>query len=202
MDWVSVALEEYRTLRQESLSAIEQMQRTLQIGLVSIGVLTGFAVNAAGSGPAVQMAIACAGPTLAGLVVLVWLEELKRTVNAGAHIALIERQIADRFDPEPPPLVWERQIQEAYGSRRTAPRYVRHWPTTAALFAATLPVLVLGLVRLIDGNEWVLFAVSCAIVIATAAGAASYQQRVQDALTQVRRETSDAVGALSQPAAQ
>lgn len=31
-DWVGVALEEYKTLRQESLSAIEQMQRTLQIG--------------------------------------------------------------------------------------------------------------------------------------------------------------------------
>jgi hypothetical protein len=39
-DWVAAILEEYKTLRTESLQAIEQMQRTLQIGLVAIGVIT------------------------------------------------------------------------------------------------------------------------------------------------------------------
>ena len=48
--WVTVALEEYKTLRQEALGAIEQMQRTLHMGLVAIGVLTAFGVDAVRSG--------------------------------------------------------------------------------------------------------------------------------------------------------
>jgi hypothetical protein len=60
--WVDVALEEYKSLRQESLGAIEQMQRTLQIGLAAIGVITGFAVSAANSGVADDTAVCATAP--------------------------------------------------------------------------------------------------------------------------------------------
>jgi hypothetical protein len=82
-EWVTVALEEYKTLRQESLAAIEQMQRTVQIGLVAIGVLTAFGVEAVSKGPEVQLGLAMATPVLAALVVALRLDELHRARSGG-----------------------------------------------------------------------------------------------------------------------
>jgi hypothetical protein len=72
-DWVAAILEEYKTLRTESLQAIEQMQRTLQIGLVAIGVITGIGVDNADASAAVQVGIAAATPAIALAVLVLWL---------------------------------------------------------------------------------------------------------------------------------
>jgi hypothetical protein len=50
--WLDVSLEEYKTLRGESPAGIEQIQRTFQIGVVALGVIAGFAADAAGTEPA------------------------------------------------------------------------------------------------------------------------------------------------------
>jgi hypothetical protein len=193
MDWISIALEEYKTLRQESLAAIEQMQRTLQIGLVAIGVTTGFGVNASGAAPGVQAAIASATPAFAALIVVMWLDELRRSVFAGAHVARVEHAIAQRFPDEPPPLVWEQQIQTAYNPE-SGYRYVRHWATTGALFAATAPVAVVGMVRLGSGGESLLLAVCAVAIAAIVALTVVYQLGVHEAMTQLHMTTRAAIG--------
>ena len=152
-EWVTVALEEYKPLRQESLAAIEQMQRTLQIGLVAIGVLTAFAVEAVGEGAGVQVGLALAAPLLAALVAALRLDELLRAVAAGAHIALLEQQIARRVGDEEPPLSWESNIQKTFSRPRDR---LRHWATLLALFAAAVPTAVLGISDYGErhGPEW------------------------------------------------
>ncbi len=141
-EWVTVALEEYKTLRQESLAAIEQMQRTLQIGLVAIGVLTAFAVEAVGEGAGVQVGLALAAPLLAALVAALRLDELHRAVAAGAHTAALEQRIARKVGDEDPPLTWESGIQKKFNPTEDK---VRHWATLLALFAAAAPAVVLGI---------------------------------------------------------
>jgi hypothetical protein len=44
--WIDVTLNEYRTLREESLQALRQQQTVLQLGLAAVGVLTGIGVQA------------------------------------------------------------------------------------------------------------------------------------------------------------
>jgi hypothetical protein len=193
MDWIAVALEEYKTLRQESLASIEQMQRTLQIGLVAIGVTTGFGVNASGSGPGVQVAIATATPAFAALIVVMWLDELRRAVFAGAHVARVEHAIGKRFPDDTPPLVWEQQIQIAYDPE-SGYRYVRHWSTTAALFAATTPVAAVAMVRLANAHEWTLLVVSAVAIVAIVTLTVLYQRGVHNAMTTMHLDTRTAIG--------
>jgi hypothetical protein len=139
--WVTAALEEYKTLRQESLAAIEQMQRTLQIGLVAIGVMTAFGGDAVTKGAGVQVGLALAAPVLAALVAALRLDELHRTVAAGAHAAELEQRIARKVGEQEDPLTWETRVQEKFKRREDM---IRHWATLVALFAATAPAIVLG----------------------------------------------------------
>jgi hypothetical protein len=202
-EWVAVALEEYRTLRQESLGAIEQIQRTLQIGLVAIGVLTGFAVEAADSGEAAQAGLACASTALATLVVVMSLDELRRGVESGAHVAGVEQRIAERMGTAlpltwidqchgiapplvwetAPPLLWETHIQKIG-------KYRRHWIRTVALFVATLPATGLGLFRLGDGGHWwPWFSFSAGVVLLLFLVAVLYQWHMHRRLKKLNDET-------------
>jgi hypothetical protein len=171
-EWITVALEEYKTLRQESLAAIEQMQRTLQIGLVAIGVLTAFGVEAATEGPGVQVGLALATPVLAALVAALRLDELHRAVAAGAHAAVLEQRIARRVGEDEAPLTWESEVQQRF---RPTEDKIRHWATLAALFAATAPAVVLGISDFGEEHkpEWALVLVGVVLICA----AASWYQR-------------------------
>lgn len=153
MDWEAIALEEYKSLRQESLGAIEQMQRTIQLGLVAIGVITAFGVNANRFSAPVQAALVVSAPAFAALVVVISLDELRRAVEAGVHVAGIERRLAERFALQPAPLTWETGLQQRHAQGQGL-YWSRHWTTSAALFAATAPVVVLALVALAQHHEW------------------------------------------------
>ena len=172
-EWVTVALEEYKTLRQESLAAIEQMQRTLQIGLVAIGVLTAFAVEAVGEGAGVQVGLALAAPLLAALVAALRLDELHRAVAAGAQVAVLEQQIGRRVGDEDPPLTWESKIQQNFTRRNDR---IRHWATLLALFAAALPTAVLGISEYGEGHrpEWAAIVAGVVLIFGAIAWYQSY----------------------------
>ena len=192
-DWVAVILEEYKSLRTESLQAIEQMQRTLQIGLVAIGVITGIGVDNADASAAVQVGIAASTPALAATVLVLWLDQLRRSVYAGAHCALIEHRLAEHFRPKEPPLTWETQIQTEYdkGGRY---RYHRHWATFAALFAASMPMVVTSIVRLGREDDWVAVGVLSIVFLGLVTGAGLYQAYVHGDVSKKHKETRVAIG--------
>jgi hypothetical protein len=192
-DWVAAILEEYKSLRTESLQAIEQMQRTLQIGLVAIGVITGIGVDNADASAAVQVGIAASTPALAATVLVLWLDQLRRSVYAGAHCARIEDRLAEHFRPKEPPLTWETQIQREYdeGGRY---RYHRHWATFAALFAASTPMVVTSIVRLGRADDWVPVGVLTLVFVGLVASAGFYQAYVHGAVAKKHADTRVAIG--------
>jgi len=192
-DWVAVILEEYKSLRTESLQAIEQMQRTLQIGLVAIGVITGFGVDNADASAAVQVGIAAAPPALAATVLVLWLDQLRRSVYAGAHCALIENRLAEHFRSKDPPLTWETQVQTQYDESGRY-RYHRHWATFVALFAATMPMVVTSLVRLAREDDWVAVTALSVVFVGLVVAASSYQAYVHGAVSDKHRKTREAIG--------
>ena len=192
MDWVATALEEYKTLRQESLDAIAGTQRTLQLGLVSIGVLTGFAANLATSQKApgaletmAYLAVALAAPAIALLVVVLWLEETRRAVRAGAFLSALEARIAARFGDEPPPLTWESGIQRRTGEPG---QYVYHWAVGVTLLIASAPTAALGLLSLANNGHWVAFGLGMAAVAAIVSASLFYQANTHDRLTAIQRK--------------
>ena len=165
---------------------MEQMQQTLQIGLVAIGVLTGFGVQAGDAGQATQVGLVAGAAIFAGLVMVMWLDELQRSVRAGAHVAELEGRIADRFEGSPP-LTWETSIQVAFDPDRGY-RYMREWATAAALYAAAAPAVILGVIRLGQESEWLLFVLALAAVLLSAVTVCLYQRRVHRTVGRLHRE--------------
>jgi hypothetical protein len=148
MDWVDVAMEEHKTLREESLGAIEQAQRSLQLGLAAIAAITAFAATQGTSvGTLDDVAISLAGPLVAALVGILWVLEVFRAVRAGAHIAALEQRINRRFPAGDDALRWETSVLDAF-SKPGNKTWVYNWAVRLTLFATTIPSVAIGFDRL------------------------------------------------------
>src|SRR6266511_299255 len=163
MNWEEIALEEYKTLRQESLESISQAQATLRGGVVALGVLAGLAVRVRSAGEIAHVTLALAGPGIAVAVVMQWLLETLRSVRAGTHIASLEEAIARRAVKaglgDDPPLRWESQLRRQFSQEAT---FAYHWTVLLGLLAAALPTIALGLHALADDGNWGWFAIGLA----------------------------------------
>jgi hypothetical protein len=153
-EWQQVAIEEYRTLRQESLDSISQAQTTLRGGVVALGVLAALSVDVSGSGPLAELVIALAGPAIATATLMQWLLETKRAVRAGTHIAELEQEFQRRFGGDAP-LRWERIVRAEFNPRKS---FTYHWSVLGTLLVASLPAVALGLFALGTAGEWLWFA--------------------------------------------
>jgi hypothetical protein len=111
--WLTVALEEYKALRAETLAAIDRQQRVAGSGFAIAGVLLG--IGAGAKPGSLLQAVLLAGlmPVMTAFVVVVWLGEVERQVRAGSYLAELEARVGARFDE--PPLRWESEL------RRTRP---------------------------------------------------------------------------------
>lgn len=151
--WLDVVLDEYRSLRQESLQAIDRQHRVLALGTATSGVLLGVGVRAASGSLVAAILLNVLMPLLGAFVVLLWLGEFERMVRAGAHIAQLESRVASRFPAEPPPLTWETALREGDDDRR---RIRRLYPTIFAVIVFVLGATgaVAGLVGLVEAKHW------------------------------------------------
>jgi hypothetical protein len=146
---VDVAIEEYKSLREESLRSIEQARHSLQLGLAAIAAITAFGATAGHSAAALQdVAIAVAAPLIGTLAWVLCLLELGRAVRAGAHNAVLEERINMHLANEVDgggPLGWEIKMLGKYthlGSRAF------NWAIPLLLFAAGIPSVAVGVERL------------------------------------------------------
>jgi len=162
MDWEDVALNEYRTLRQESLDSISQAQATLRAGVVALGVLAGLAIKVTSAGEVAQAALAIGGAGIAATVAMQWLLETLRSARAGSHIAGLEEAIARRGTRHgwrrDPPLRWERELRTPDVERKQLLAY--HNTVLLSLLAAALPAVALGLYALGDDEKWVFLGIA------------------------------------------
>src|SRR5271165_1638478 len=136
MEWVDVAIEEYKSLREESLKSIEQAQHSLQLGLAAIAAITAFGATASQNAAALQdVALAVAAPLVATLIWILWLLELGRAVRAGAHNAVLEQRINRHFThgfEGEGPLGWEIEMLD---QRTQLGSYAFNWAIPLTLFA-------------------------------------------------------------------
>ena len=117
---VEVALEEYKTLRQEILNSITTQHAVPSLGALALGLLAGAAARVDSSLLAV-VAIAGLGAPLLCLVVLgIWLNEVTRMLRAGLFLIGVEERLNDRLRridekgwalPQTP-LTWESRAHE------------------------------------------------------------------------------------------
>jgi hypothetical protein len=117
--WLGAALEEYKSLRAESLTAIQGLQSTLRFSLTGLAALfvLGFPVIDSAAGGVVFSILL---PLFAVLLYLVWAIEFARMVRVGKYIEELERHVNRAIPGTPSALNWEQWL--AGGAHRAAPR--------------------------------------------------------------------------------
>ena len=150
--WTEILLEEYRSVRQESLQAIDRQYRILALGTATAGVLLGIGARIGDGQTEATVLLMIVMPTLAAFVVLLWLGEMARMVRAGAHIADLEVRIATRHEDEEPPLVWETLLRNP---RRDRKRVRNLYPAIFAVITLVLGVAgaAVGAIGLTDADH-------------------------------------------------
>lgn len=116
--WTSVALEEYRSLRQESLQAIDRQHQILSLGAATSGVLLGIGVKERPGSTGAVVLLMVLMPLLAALVLRLWMGEFGRMVRAGAFVAQLEHKIGSRYKYDEAPLSWESELRKGASHRQ------------------------------------------------------------------------------------
>lgn len=118
--WIEVALEEYRMLRQEILRAAQARHSIAGHGLIVIGVLFAVAFATWREPVPAALLLLVVVPVLCYLLLVVWLGETARMLDAGHALGGLEERIGARFPGEPPPLSWASRLRDPAALARAA----------------------------------------------------------------------------------
>jgi hypothetical protein len=148
--WLGAALEEYKSLRTESLTAMTNQQATLRFGTTALGVTLGLAVNA--QAEARFWAFSVLVPIFALVFFSLYAIEFGRMVRVGRYIDAVETKINSIFSdsPSPSPLGWEKWLDTS-GPRSKKPRLPYYLAVPIMFFTATTFSTIMAYVFRKDG---------------------------------------------------
>jgi hypothetical protein len=157
--WLNTALEEYRSIRAESMAALQSHLATLRYGLAGIVVLIGLALREhkepLGWGIALTIV-----PILVLFVAIMWMGEYERMARAGRYLADFEARINGPFDDrgEEAPMKWENWLRNK-GPEKSHQAGARHryFFIYLIFFVMEILTLVIGwhsLLEYLDKTVW------------------------------------------------
>jgi hypothetical protein len=111
MNWIEIVMEEYKTLRTESIESVKSQQTTLNIGTAIAGavVIAGFNLWKETLIP--DLIFLFFIPILCYLILAIWLGEVSRMVRAGKYIKKLENRISKEYSKIEPPLSFENWLR-------------------------------------------------------------------------------------------
>jgi hypothetical protein len=170
VDEVGPAIEEYRSLRQESLDALDRQQTVAQYGLAAVGVVLGIGLLAEQNGRTTLAAVVLMilVPLLALFGAHMLAAEAQRVARAGWYLRGLEARINRRLPPDLEPLAWETMLA-------TDGRYrVQGYPEVVGIVIAVTLVISVGIGGYLLGSHgdwaWLVAAVAADVVLLAAFG--------------------------------
>lgn len=110
--WIQTALEEYKSLRTESLESMKGQQTTLRFGTATIAILISAGFNIWEQNSILPEIIFWVfNPILCYLIHIIWIGEVARMMRAGLYISKIEKKINSFIDNSESPLGWENWLR-------------------------------------------------------------------------------------------
>lgn len=143
-NWIEVALEEYRALRQESLQAMQAQQTIVNYGLLVVGALLGVAFGSWTEVLPSAILLLAFVPIVCYLVLFVWLGEIARMMRVGRYLKDLENEIGSRCPGEPPPLRWENHLRKTVGGLGTSQMQWNYVAVIALFLLAALIAVGVG----------------------------------------------------------
>lgn len=119
MDWIEIALEEYKSVRAESFEAIKTQQITLQIGITLVGAAVIAGLNLWKTDFLSEIIFLIFTPVLCYITLEIWIGEVARMMRAGYFASLIEKKISNAFPDHPDVLSFENWLRKKKKSHKT-----------------------------------------------------------------------------------
>ncbi|MCW3074627.1 MAG: hypothetical protein JWP69_1696 [Flaviaesturariibacter sp.] len=152
--WVTLSLEEYKSLRSESIESLKNQNSILQIGTVSLGALVGLAINGWQDTSGVpEILCFIIVPLFCYVILIRWLGEVERMMRVGNYIALLERRIAGAY-PKKRTLGWENWLRSEGTKKRTPQIKVAYLVVVALFYGAAVVSYWLGYQKIITKESF------------------------------------------------
>jgi len=135
-NWLSVVIEEYKTLREESLTSIKTQQSTLAFGTAALGLVLTKGFELWDKPPLPEIIFLGITPILCYLILYIWIGEVARMMRAGKFIAFLEDKVNSQFPTGPKALEWETWLRTP-GLHTKSPQTTSNYFAILALFFST-----------------------------------------------------------------
>ncbi len=150
MEWIEVALEEYKSLRAESIEAIKTQQSTLNFGTAITGVVVIAGFNLWEKPLLPELIFLVFIPILCCIILVIWIGEVSRMMRAGYYLTLVEDKISKSFPDRPQLLFYENWLREnAHNSESQQLKW--NYIAVIALFSfISVSSIIVGNVKIYD----------------------------------------------------
>ncbi|HHT9152848.1 MAG TPA: hypothetical protein ACFYEM_04855 [Candidatus Hypogeohydataceae bacterium YC40] len=112
-DWTLVALEEYKTLRAESLQAIQNQHPALRLGALALGFLLASAFTLLNFNVLLAyLELTLFSPIVIALITTIWASEVGRMTRVGNYISALEKEINGKLKEKEEALYWEQWLRK------------------------------------------------------------------------------------------
>ncbi|MFV9644354.1 MAG: hypothetical protein ACNYWU_00890 [Desulfobacterales bacterium] len=138
MEWLEVVMEEYKTLRQESLTSMQMQQSILNFGTATVGIALSGGFAAWDKTPLPEFIFLFLIPIVIYLIVLVWLGEVGRMFRAGNFLCELEEKVNSQFSEKEMALTWETWLSRGEWLEKKPHHVIRfHYISIFTLFMVT-----------------------------------------------------------------
>lgn len=119
-EWFEAALEEYRSLRQESIASMQMQQSSLTFGTAAVGLVLSAGLSVWERSLLPEIVFLVLIPAFVSLTLLIWAGEVARMFRVGRFIADVEVKINSVLDSNVVALEWENWLSRPRQAGRTA----------------------------------------------------------------------------------
>ena len=144
MEWIQIALEEYKSLRTESLEAVRTQQTTVKLGIVIIGciMVTGF--NLWDKSLLSDIIFFIFIPLLCYITIVIWIGEVERMMRTGYFLTTLEKKISRAYPNSPNLLNYETWIRGNQAKSKLPQLTWNYIAVIVLFFLMTLASIITG----------------------------------------------------------
>lgn len=150
MEWLTPALEEYKSLRAESLASMANQQSTLRIGIGAVGVVIAAGFNLWEKTLLPDVIFLIYNPVICYLALLIWVGEVARMMRAGYYLSRLEKKINASFPEIENVLSWENWINTRDALGRIPKRIFGYYAVIGLFFFAAFSSIIVANYKIID----------------------------------------------------
>jgi len=142
-EWISIALEEYKSLRAESLASIQSQQSSLRFGLIALVGLLSLSVKLLLDNNLLSLPLFLFFIPIASYISLtIWLGEVTRMMRVGQYLMVLENKINKKVKGNP--LFWENWLRSGLINNKKPQLLINYISIISLFFLFAIGSILIG----------------------------------------------------------